>query len=60
MTVGLTGFDGGKLRKLAQVCVHLETPRGEYGPVEDVHLILDHLVTTYLKMKLEREKEPPE
>jgi D-sedoheptulose 7-phosphate isomerase len=56
-TVGLTGFSGGKLKELAQVCVHIETPRGEYGPVEDIHMILDHLITTYLKMKLVKESE---
>jgi len=54
-TVGLTGFSGGRLRELAQVCVHIETPKGEYGPVEDIHMILDHLITTYLKMKLVKE-----
>jgi D-sedoheptulose 7-phosphate isomerase len=47
-TVGLTGFDGGRLSALAQVVVHAPTATGEYGPAEDVHLILDHLVTSYL------------
>jgi D-sedoheptulose 7-phosphate isomerase len=55
-TVGLTGFSGGELKKVAKISVHIETPKGEYGPVEDIHMILDHLVTTYLKMKLEGEK----
>lgn len=58
VTVGLTGFSGGRLKEVAQHCIHVETPKGEYGPVEDVHMILDHLVTTYLKMKLM--KEPTE
>lgn len=47
-TVGLTGFDGGRLRELADVCVHAPTNPGEYGPAEDVHMVLDHLVTSYL------------
>jgi len=55
VTVGLTGFLGGGLKEVSQVCVHVETPKGEYGPVEDVHMILDHLVTTYLKMRLSKE-----
>lgn len=54
-TVGLTGFSGGKLREISQVCIHVNTPKGEYGPVEDVHMILDHLITTYLKMRLMKE-----
>jgi len=54
ITVALTGFSGGRLKEIAQFSVHSETPKGEYGPVEDIHMILDHLVTTYLKMKGER------
>jgi D-sedoheptulose 7-phosphate isomerase len=47
-TIGLIGFDGGALKKLANDCIHIATPHGDYGPVEDVHLILGHLVTSYL------------
>jgi D-sedoheptulose 7-phosphate isomerase len=46
--VGLTGFDGGRLRELADVAVHVPTNGGEYGPAEDAHMILDHLVGAYL------------
>jgi D-sedoheptulose 7-phosphate isomerase len=47
-TVGLTAFDGGELRKIVDVAVHVPTHRGEYGPAEDGHMVLDHLVTAYL------------
>lgn len=47
-TVALTGFDGGALAELARLIVHVPTNKGEYGPVEDVHLIVDHLVVAYL------------
>lgn len=47
-TVALTGFDGGRLRQLARLGIHVLTNKGEYGPVEDVHLILDHLVSSFL------------
>jgi D-sedoheptulose 7-phosphate isomerase len=46
--VGLTGFDGGRLRELADVAVHVPTNAGEYGPAEDAHMVLDHLVGAYL------------
>jgi len=46
--IALTGFDGGRLRELCDVVVHVPTNPGEYGPAEDVHMILDHLVTAYL------------
>jgi D-sedoheptulose 7-phosphate isomerase len=47
-TVALTGFSGGRLREIAQISVHVETAHGEYGPVEDVHMVLDHLIAAYL------------
>ena len=53
-TVGISAFDGGELRDLADVSVHVPTAQGEYGPAEDAHLMLDHLVTSYL-MKYTRE-----
>lgn len=47
-TVALTGFDGGMLRAAATMAVHVPTMKGEYGPVEDVHMIIDHLVGGFL------------
>jgi len=44
--IGLAGFTGGKLAQLADIC--LTVPSNEYGPVEDVHMILDHILTSYL------------
>jgi len=48
-TVGLTAFDGGKLKQIVDICVNVPTEKGEYGPAEDVHMVLDHLVAGYLK-----------
>jgi D-sedoheptulose 7-phosphate isomerase len=47
-TVALTAFDGGTLRQMVDVPVHVPTSRGEYGPAEDGHMVLDHLITAYL------------
>ena len=47
-TVSLTAFDGGKMKEMADYTVHVPTLKGEYGPAEDVHMILDHLVGSYL------------
>jgi len=47
-TVGLTAFDGGKLRQIVDVAVHVPTEKSEYGPAEDGHMILDHLVGSFL------------
>lgn len=49
ITIGLTGFDGGELKKAASMNVHVPSSKGEYGPVEDMHMVLDHLVGAYLK-----------
>lgn len=50
--IGFVGFDGGKLKELCDYVIHVRTRRGEYGPVEDTHMILDHMITTYLSMNL--------
>ena len=48
LTIGLTGFDGGKLKKIVDYVIHVPTDKGEYGPVEDIHMIFDHIIGTYL------------
>ncbi len=45
--IGLTGFSGGKLKELSDICLHIDTRDGEYGLVEDMHMILDHLIYSY-------------
>ena len=46
-TVGLLGFDGGKLKELSDCLVLAES--SHYGPVEDIHLIINHLVVEGLR-----------
>ena len=48
ITVGLSAFDGGKLKGKADISVHVPTSKGEYGPAEDAHMALDHLISNYL------------
>ena len=47
VVVGITGFGGGKLQALCDVC--LVVPSHDYGPVEDLHMIFVHAVTAALK-----------
>jgi D-sedoheptulose 7-phosphate isomerase len=47
-TVALTAFDGGKMKQIADEGVHVPTAPKEYGPAEDAHMVLDHLVGAYL------------
>lgn len=44
IVIGMVGFDGGRLKDLCQIVVHVKTPTGEYGPVEDIHLVLNHFL----------------
>lgn len=47
--IALTGFDGGSLRESAAICVHVPTALGDYGPVEDVHLMINHMLTEMVR-----------
>ena len=49
--VGLVGFGGGKLAEIADVAVVV--PSDEYGPVEDIHLLLGHLLAVEIRMAAE-------
>lgn len=55
ITIGMVGFDGGKLKDICRHCCHVSTIKGAYGPVEDIHLVLDHIVSTYLMYVLRKE-----
>lgn len=47
-TVAITAFDGGIIKSMADYNVHVPTELNEYGPAEDAHMILDHLISSYL------------
>jgi phosphoheptose isomerase len=46
-TIALTGFDGGRVRELAEVPLHV--PCHNYGVVEDVHQALMHALAQYVR-----------
>ena len=47
-TLAITTFDGGKMKQIADEGIHVPTAPKEYGPAEDAHMMLDHLVSAYL------------
>lgn len=49
LTVGMTGFSGGKLRKLVDVCLHVDSE--QYGVIEDLHMAVGSILTFYLKQR---------
>jgi D-sedoheptulose 7-phosphate isomerase len=46
-TIGFIGFDGGKLKDLVDIA--LVVPNHNMEQVEDVHLLLEHVITTCLR-----------
>jgi D-sedoheptulose 7-phosphate isomerase len=48
VSIAWVGFSGGKLKDVSKVSLHLENERGDYGPIEDMHMILDHMIVNYL------------
>ena len=46
-TIGLTGFKGGKLKKLVDICLIVTSDSIER--IEDIHLIISHILTGLLR-----------
>jgi len=49
--ISFTGFDGGSLKKLSSLNIHIETPTGEYAPVEDIHMMLCHIIEDHIRQR---------
>lgn len=47
--ISLTGFDGGKLKKISDISVHVSS--NEYEKVEDLHMAVMHIIVSYFKSK---------
>jgi D-sedoheptulose 7-phosphate isomerase len=54
-TVGIIGFDGGKLALDVDFLIHVPTYQGAYGLSEDAHLTINHIITSILKKESKRE-----
>lgn len=46
-TIGFIGFDGGKLKDM--VDIHVVVPSHNMEQVEDIHLLMEHVITTCLR-----------
>ena|SRR3989338_1689712 len=54
ITVGLTGYEGGKLKDAAKIC--LVVPSNSMRRIEDVHLALQHMITGFLYEEIKKQK----
>ena len=57
MTIGFTGFDGGRLGQIVHINVHVKSNIIEH--VEDIHLMLEHLIVKTIKEQLQPVTEVP-
>jgi D-sedoheptulose 7-phosphate isomerase len=48
--VGLLGFDGGRVAEMADIPIVV--PSHHYGIVEDVHLMINHILVDYFQARL--------
>jgi D-sedoheptulose 7-phosphate isomerase len=48
VTISFIGFEGGGLKTLSQIPLYTPNPKGDYGPIEDIHMILNHVIVNYL------------
>lgn len=50
--IAFVGFTGGMLKEISDVVLHVKAQAGEYGPVEDAHLALNHILAHWFQSKL--------
>ncbi len=49
-TIGFTGYQGGKIKQIASVCIVV--PSDCMQQIEDAHLVLEHLICTILRQEV--------
>ncbi len=53
VTIGLTGFQGGKLKSMVKEC--LVVPSNSMQRIEDIHLVMGHLLMCYFREAIQKE-----
>lgn len=53
--IGLTGYDGGKLRSLADY--HMHVPSFDIQIVEDIHMVFNHMMMKIFSQKWKEQQE---
>ena len=54
-TIGFLWFDGGKAKPMLDQSILV--PSNKYWPIEDIHMILDHLITWYFQQQVNKSFE---
>ena len=50
--ISFLGFSGGKLLNLSDIKIHIKTQKGDYGPVEDSHLVINHILAHWFQASI--------
>ena len=50
VTIGFTGFDGGRLGQMVNINIHVKSDTIEH--VEDIHLMLEHIIVKTIKERI--------
>ena len=50
LVIGFTGFNGGKLKKLSDISLHV--PINNMQIVEDVHLLFNHVMMRTINLRI--------
>jgi D-sedoheptulose 7-phosphate isomerase len=56
-TIAFTGFDGGALKPLSDICLHVRCDSIEQ--VEDIHLMLEHMITKTIREEIQEASAKP-
>ena len=56
LTIAFTGFDGGRIGKLVEINIHVMSDIIEH--VEDIHLMLEHMIVKAIKERLPSGSNP--
>lgn len=49
-TIAFCGFNGGKLKEISDMPLYTPNKDKDYGPIEDLHMILDHVLVNFLSV----------
>tara|TARA_B100001057_G_C22635021_1_gene865898 strand:+ start:55 stop:690 length:636 start_codon:yes stop_codon:yes gene_type:complete len=52
--LSIVGFEGGQLKKVSDNCLYFKTEKTEYGPIEDIHLIINHIFAHWFQNKIKK------
>ena len=52
-TIAFCGFTGGRLKDIAHIPLYTPNKDKDYGPIEDLHMILDHVIINFISQDKE-------